>query len=50
MNTSVTSTGSGSFLQVWIRALTKPSESTYADIANSPKAKASSGLYMIPKE
>jgi len=32
--------GSKSFLQVWIDALTKPNENTFAEIASSPNAKA----------
>src|ERR1700690_1923687 len=32
--------GSKSFFQVWIDALTKPSENTFAEIASSPNAKA----------
>ncbi|HET6845764.1 MAG TPA: YIP1 family protein, partial [Anaerolineales bacterium] len=47
MNSSAASTGTDSFIQVWIRALTKPSESTYAGIAASPKAKASTAFLWI---
>ncbi|HUH96980.1 MAG TPA: YIP1 family protein [Anaerolineales bacterium] len=34
------SSGPKSFFQVWMDALTKPSEATYAEIASSPNAKA----------
>jgi hypothetical protein len=47
MNTSVTSTGSESFLQIWIRALTKPSESTYSELAGSARARASTAFLWI---
>jgi len=33
-----------SFFQIWINALTKPSEQTYAAMASSPKAKAMTGF------
>ena len=35
------------FYQVWINALTKPYEQTYADIANSPNAKASTAYLWV---
>ena len=34
----VPSSGSTSFVQVWMQALTKPNEQTYAEIASSPEA------------
>lgn len=39
--------GAPSFLQTWIDALTKPNEQTYASIAASPKAKASTGYLWV---
>lgn len=36
-----------SVLQIWSRALTKPSEQTYADIASSPAAKASTAFLWV---
>jgi hypothetical protein len=47
MNASTTTTGTESFFQVWLRALTKPRESTYADLAASPRAKASTAFLWI---
>lgn len=47
MNASTTTTGTESFFQVWLRALTKPKESTYADLAASPRAKASTAFLWI---
>jgi hypothetical protein len=35
------------FYQTWIKALTKPSESTYAEIGNSPKAKATTAYLWV---
>ncbi|MGE5378503.1 MAG: Yip1 family protein [Bacteroidota bacterium] len=40
--------GSASVFQIWTRALTKPSEFTYADLAASPRAKATTAyLWMF---
>ena len=36
-----------SFLQVWLQALTRPQESTYAAIAASPKAKATTAYLWV---
>jgi hypothetical protein len=36
--------GSASVFQIWTRALTKPSEFTYADLAASPRAKATTAF------
>jgi len=51
MNAPMSSMPSGSgpvpFYQVWINALTKPNEQTYADIANSPNAKASTAYMWV---
>ena len=46
-NMQSTSTSSGSFFQTWVDALTKPREQTYAAIAASPKAKATTGYIWI---
>ena len=47
MDASTASTGTESFFQIWVRALTKPNESTYAAIASSPRAKASTAFLWI---
>ena len=39
--------GSKSFFQVWIDALTKPSEETFAEIASSPNAKATTAYIWV---
>ncbi len=44
---SVTESSSSSFFQIWIDALTKPSEQTFAAIASSPKAKAMTGYIWV---
>ena len=36
-----------SFVQMWINALTKPSEHTYAEIAASPNAKATTAFLWV---
>jgi hypothetical protein len=38
---------SESFFQTWIKALTKPSENTYAEIAKSPSAKATTAYLWV---
>lgn len=38
---------SGSFFSTWIRAITKPNESTYAGIAESPKARAGTAALWV---
>ncbi len=51
MNTPMSSMPSGGgptpFYQVWINALTKPNEQTFADIANSGNAKATTAYLWI---
>ena len=47
MDTSTAGSGRESFFQIWIRALTKPNESTYAALAASPRAKASTAFLWI---
>jgi hypothetical protein len=47
METSTSVSGRQSFLQVWVKAITKPSESTYADLASSPGAKANTAFLWI---
>ncbi len=44
---STPSSSSESFFQIWIRALTKPNESTYAALAASPRAKASTAFLWV---
>ena len=39
--------GSKSFFQVWIDALTKPNEQTFADMASSPNAKATTAYIWV---
>ena len=39
--------GSKSFFQVWIDALTKPNENTFAEIASSPNAKATTAYIWV---
>jgi len=39
--------GSKPFYQIWIDALTKPNEQTFADIASSPNAKAMTGYIWV---
>jgi hypothetical protein len=39
--------GSRPFYQIWIDALTKPNEQTYADIASSPNAKATTAYIWV---
>jgi hypothetical protein len=39
--------GSSSFFQTWINALTKPSEQTYAEMAVSPNAKATTAYLWV---
>jgi hypothetical protein len=39
--------GSSSFIETWINALTKPREETYAAIAASPRAKASTAYLWV---
>lgn len=39
--------GSKSFFQVWIDALTKPNENTFAEIATSPNAKATTAYIWV---
>ncbi len=43
-NTPVMPAAPESFFQVWIKAVTRPSEQTFAQIAASPKAKAMTGF------
>ena len=40
MGQIATSSGAEPFFQVWMRALTKPNEATFAEMAASPRAKA----------
>jgi hypothetical protein len=47
MSISDMSSGTVSFLQIWLRALTKPNESTYSLLAASPRAKASKAFLWI---
>lgn len=37
----------GSFVQTWVRALTRPREATYAVIASSPRAKAGTAFLWV---
>jgi hypothetical protein len=37
----------GPFYQTWVKALTKPNESTYAEIASSPNAKATTAYLWV---
>ncbi len=46
-NAPMTPAGSTSFFQTWIDALTKPNEQTYAGIAASPKAKATTAYVWV---
>jgi hypothetical protein len=46
-NVPMTPTGPTSFFQTWVPALTKPSEQTYASIAGSPNAKASTAYLWV---
>ena len=47
-NTPVMQNNSGEpFYQTWIKALTKPYESTYAEIGNSPNAKATTAYLWV---
>jgi len=39
--------GSTSFIQTWINAITKPNEQNYAEIAASPKAKATTAFLWV---
>jgi hypothetical protein len=39
--------GSNSFFQTWVPALTKPNEQTYAEIAGSPNAKATTAYLWV---
>jgi hypothetical protein len=47
MEASTPGTGTESFFQVWLRALTKPNEATYAGIAASPRARANTAFLWI---
>ena len=47
MSPSPMPSGPTSFYQVWMNALTKPNEQTYADIANSPNAKATTAYMWV---
>jgi len=46
-NTPVMPAGPKPFFQVWMDALTKPNESTFAQMANSPSAKATTAYLWI---
>ncbi len=46
-NMPTASATSGSFIQTWIDALTKPREATYSAIAASPRAKAMTGYVWV---
>jgi hypothetical protein len=46
-NAPTSSPSTESFFQVWVKALTKPSETTFAEIAASPRAKASTAYLWI---
>jgi hypothetical protein len=46
-NTPMTPAGPTSFFQTWVPALTKPNEQTYAEIAGSPNAKASTAYLWV---
>jgi hypothetical protein len=46
-NAPMTPAGPTSFFQTWVPALTKPNEQTYATIAGSPNAKASTAYLWV---
>ena len=47
-NTPIMQNGSAEpFYQIWIKALTKPNENTYAEIGNSPNAKATTAYLWV---
>jgi hypothetical protein len=46
-NAPMTPAGTTSFFQTWVPALTKPNEQTYASIAASPNAKASTAYLWV---
>lgn len=46
-NTPVMPAGSKPFFQVWMDALTKPNEATFAEIAASPNAKATTAMLWL---
>jgi hypothetical protein len=46
-NTPIMQGGSPSFIQTWINAITKPNEQTYAEMAASPQAKATTAFLWV---
>jgi hypothetical protein len=47
MSNQLSSNASAPFYQTWVRALTQPNESTYAEIASSPNAKATTAYLWV---